>query len=540
MSQQNLLKRSHKADFSASLNRERSFVKTNSNNSKEKRRSQTFVKPAIELYRPPNSRTDLSPSSGNLNVHAKEFTMAQDQREHRDFPMALQSSKSSGNLNQIMQHQQQQHYQQQQQAQQHYQQQQQQQNALQHSKSSGSILKSPPGTWQFIPVPTGLHMPTHSGLLHSNSTSTLIHHLHQQQQIAAAAAAAAAAAQSHRVSFQPQLYGQPFASPPALYTPEQPTFGGAVRQQHQQQVFNGHLNGGGGGLLLKRSKSFTAAAAPEYQSSSSSSHRQHFKNLSNISEQPFLFNSHHSSSSISSPILPVTSNNTSQRQLEPLIAAYATDADRNSLRLAVDEPQQLASRTLMDLVRVIMERVVREGMTCAEGAARVCVAIVEREAGGRETFAETLVNTCQQWYQERDKLLRSITSSSSDGTRFTAFMWFLTELFTRLKRHHTLALTLLSILAACCQACVSAPIRCLAETECLFFVLTSIGRDLEQELPQQLDLLMGGVRDGFLMSMEQGGAGQAVRKTLLQLIELHASSWQLNGSGVLYYYPRIK
>lgn len=213
--------------------------------------------------------------------------------------------------------------------------------------------------------------------------------------------------------------------------------------------------------------------------------------------------------------------------------------DDANLKLAVEDPNQLPSRTLMDLVKIIMERVV-EGMRYSEAGAKLCISIIEREKN--QTFVESLINTCQQWYQERDKILRGV--KAGDGTRFTAFMWFLTEMCGQLKRaqlkgqFETLQpdLVLLSVLGKCCQACVSLPIKCLSETECLFFVLTSIGRDLETELPTQLEQLLGSVRDGFLAS----AGAPAVRRTLLQLIELHASSWQLPGSSVLYYYPRVK
>lgn len=73
----------------------------------------------------------------------------------------------------------------------------------------------------------------------------------------------------------------------------------------------------------------------------------------------------------------------------------------------------------------------------------------------------------------------------------------------------------------------------LFQIECLFFVLTSIGRDLEQELPKELEQVLAGVRDAFLTAVTI----PSIRKTLLQLIELHAAKWQLPASAVMYYYP---
>jgi hypothetical protein len=69
------------------------------------------------------------------------------------------------------------------------------------------------------------------------------------------------------------------------------------------------------------------------------------------------------------------------------------------------------------------------------------------------------------------------------------------------------------------------------QTDSLFFVLTSIGRDLENELPTHIPLLLASVRDAFL----EPAAVPAIKKTLLQLIELHASRWQLPARAVMYY-----
>lgn len=77
-------------------------------------------------------------------------------------------------------------------------------------------------------------------------------------------------------------------------------------------------------------------------------------------------------------------------------------------------------------------------------------------------------------------------------------------------------------------------IEFLFQIECLFYVLTCIGRDLETHLSDQLDGLLASVRDAFLNS---NASAPAIRRTLLQLIELQASQWQLPGNTVLYYYP---
>lgn len=70
--------------------------------------------------------------------------------------------------------------------------------------------------------------------------------------------------------------------------------------------------------------------------------------------------------------------------------------------------------------------------------------------------------------------------------------------------------------------------------DCLFSILTSVGKDLQSEMPNQLQQLMSEIRDAFLSEY----TSNVVKKTLLQLIELHASEWQLSAPAVVYYYPK--
>ncbi|KAL3282781.1 hypothetical protein HHI36_005948 [Cryptolaemus montrouzieri] len=444
MTDENNLKRSSKTDFTAAaLMRERSFVKSSK---EQKRRSQTMAtirgKPTMEIYRPPNVRTDLQfpNNAAKLNVHAKEFTM-----NHHMQPYALQSSKSSGDI--LLEH--------------HL-------PHLQHSKSSGNVLRHLNHHPGIIPlIPAAFPIP----LMQASSHAQLLNH--------------------HLSGMRFPQFSNDALTQHSMFTgfnqPKPVTF--ATPQQQTHHHHNSNQN-------LKRSKSLGATDSQNLATK-----------LQGIAKD------------------------------EADLGIFSAE-DQKNIKLAVVDPNQLPSRTLMDLVKIIMERVV-EGIKYCEAGAKLCIAIIEREKN--QTFLESLLNTCQQLYQERDKNLRDI--KAGDGTKFTSFMWFLTEMCGQLKRHQLKGqfenlqpeIVLLSILAKCCQSCVSLPIKCLSETECLFFVLTSIGRDLEAELPQQLEQLLASVRDGFLTA-----STPSVRRTLLQLIELHASNWQLAGSSVLYYYPRIK
>lgn len=216
-----------------------------------------------------------------------------------------------------------------------------------------------------------------------------------------------------------------------------------------------------------------------------------------------------------------------------------------AIHRAVEDPNQVSARTLMQLVKHIMDRVV-ESRSFAEPAAKLCITIIEKEKN--ETFLESLLNTCQLWYQNREKYLKaSSPSSGSSGApivRYPAFMAFLNEMYCQLKRRQLQlktqydgvapGLLLLTLLAKCCQECLKPPsINSLKEMECLFFVLSSIGKDLETELPARMNAVLAGVRDAFLTP----ASVPAIRKTLLQLIELHAAQWQLPAPAIMYYYP---
>ncbi|XP_045107082.1 uncharacterized protein LOC123502000 isoform X4 [Portunus trituberculatus] len=221
----------------------------------------------------------------------------------------------------------------------------------------------------------------------------------------------------------------------------------------------------------------------------------------------------------------------------------------NSITRATNDPNSVSARQLMEVVRHVFTRVV-EASRHAEPAARLCISIIQKEKN--ETFLETLLNTCQEYFQERDRLLRNNPPAPYPGfvpahPRWIAYMTFLNEMYTQLKRRHVQLMTkrmrnsetppgllLLTLLAQCCQVCLKEnAVNSLAETECLFFVLTGVGKDIEVELPHQMGRVMTAARDAFLTTVRV----PAVRKTLLQLIEMHAARWQLPAPAVMYYYP---
>lgn len=74
---------------------------------------------------------------------------------------------------------------------------------------------------------------------------------------------------------------------------------------------------------------------------------------------------------------------------------------KNLIEKAIEDPNQLTARQLMELADHVMKRAI-EGRRYALPISRLCISIIAKERN--ETFLEALLNTCRQWYQEREKV----------------------------------------------------------------------------------------------------------------------------------------
>ncbi|CAK9823241.1 CBP80/20-dependent translation initiation factor [Anthophora retusa] len=419
----------------------------NNNNNSNNNNNNNYVttlksKPSLEIYRPPGGRaegTTANTTNPRLNVHAKEFTMKQNDSH---------PSKSRTNASERSPY------------------------YLQHSKSSGNV---------------------HRYLYTPQQQQQIQHALHQQH---------------HQTS---------------RHTGHHST-GSALRQTHplDTSASSGNILHGSGRVHFNMDQNEVKVNAVKPARLT--------KSLSFVST----YGLKRSKSLNAADVLAAKAVNISDASE---LGKFPT-AVQDTLLKAIEDPNLLNARALMELVRHILERVV-ENRKHAEPAAKICITIIEKET--KETFLESLLNTCQQWYQDRVKILYD----GSSYHRYSAFMTFLNEMYCQLKRRQLQLKTqqegvppgrvLLTLLWKCCQDCLQPPVvNSLAETDCLFFILTCIGKDLDTELPAQLQQLLGSLRDAFLA---EDTILPSVRKTLLQLIELHAAHWQLPAPAVVYYYP---
>lgn len=224
---------------------------------------------------------------------------------------------------------------------------------------------------------------------------------------------------------------------------------------------------------------------------------------------------------------------------EPAPANASFPAEYQGLvKKALHDPNTLSSHQLMELVRAVCQRAT-EGIQNAEPSAQLCLSIIAKERG--ETFLESLLSACREWFNERDQLLRPLDATMAVPRRWTAYVCFLAELLLGLRGRTSggrgtasRTLCLVMLLCDCCHIILRPPsLGNPAEMECLRSVLTIAGRAVERDAPQRMASLVGRLREAFV----QPGLSAQARKTLLELLELHASGWQLNLAQQLYYFP---
>ncbi|KAI5717206.1 hypothetical protein M8J77_002057 [Diaphorina citri] len=210
---------------------------------------------------------------------------------------------------------------------------------------------------------------------------------------------------------------------------------------------------------------------------------------------------------------------------------------QQTINQAVKDPNKVETQKLMQLAKLIVERAT-EDKHYSFSAARLCILIIEKEVND-PTFLDALINTCQMWYQQRDTLLKYKPYT------YSSYISFLNQTYLQLKRSqlHLKSNTyddsppttlLLNLIGKSCQdSLLRGAHKSVTEVESLFFVITTIGKDLESESPQVLKQLFNNIRDIYIFAKSP----DPVKKTLLQLIELHAAKWQLPASALRYYYP---
>lgn len=227
---------------------------------------------------------------------------------------------------------------------------------------------------------------------------------------------------------------------------------------------------------------------------------------------------------------------------EPANACFPAEY-QSLVKKAMHDPNTLSSHQLMELVRAICQRAT-EGIQNAEPSAQLCLSIIAKERG--ETFLESMLSACREWFNERDQLLRPLDATMVVPRRWTAYVCFLAELLLGLRGRISTScptggrgtasrtLCLVMLLCDCCHIILRPPsLGNPAEMECLRSVLTIAGRAVERDAPQRMAILVGRLREAFV----QPGLSAQTRKTLLELLELHASGWQLNLAQQLYYFP---
>ncbi|XP_025204074.1 probable cyclin-dependent serine/threonine-protein kinase DDB_G0292550 isoform X2 [Melanaphis sacchari] len=198
----------------------------------------------------------------------------------------------------------------------------------------------------------------------------------------------------------------------------------------------------------------------------------------------------------------------------------------------VKDTKNSPTKDLMLLALKIIEHVVNNQDTM-KPSVNLSLYIIERDT--RDTYVNMIINTIQLWFVKREKLLQP--------PRFFSYATFVLQMYKGMKQNKVLSnrmekeaysrkQTLLMLLFKICEHCLMpSKENTIEEIECLFNIVDSIGRDLEQEVPDTLKQLYVSIRDVMLTR----DCSSSVKKTLLHLIELRASQWSLPSSAVHYY-----
>nr|XP_054922941.1 MIF4G domain-containing protein-like [Dermacentor andersoni] len=198
------------------------------------------------------------------------------------------------------------------------------------------------------------------------------------------------------------------------------------------------------------------------------------------------------------------------------------------------DPTGLTGTLWAALARALCKSVI-EGEENALAVATPCVFFSERDKSG--VFSRALLNSVHKWFNRRGELLEA---SSGYPRRWTTYVSLVTMLFLELRRKSGGAYDVMFLATLLCNCCLVILCHPLLgndnEMECLRWVLTAAGSAMQATVPWLMTMLTGRMRSAFM----QSGVSAKARYTLLELIELRASGWQLNAAQVQYYRPQAK
>lgn len=104
------------------------------------------------------------------------------------------------------------------------------------------------------------------------------------------------------------------------------------------------------------------------------------------------------------------------------------------IKRAIDNPNNLTVNQLMEIVSIICSKAMESSMN-SYGLAKICITIADKDAN--QIFLESLVNCCREWFNEKDKLIRSTSiGSQHPKQRWLSYIAFVTELYLNLKSKH--------------------------------------------------------------------------------------------------------
>lgn len=231
------------------------------------------------------------------------------------------------------------------------------------------------------------------------------------------------------------------------------------------------------------------------------------------------------------------------------LQSHCRDEEEGSLQIsslvrqAMHDPTKLSSKQLEKLACAICQTGTKS-VAHAEAAADFCYRIAK--AAHNVAFVEHLLATCHKLFGRWLELMCLLEAAENVLMHWTPYVTFVASLLLKFESFDfecasgpdgslkSVPQQLAFLLNKCFHIILRPPaLGSVAEMECLRSAMTASGQAMQHVEPHLMCMLIVRLRDAFVIP----NLHTRSREVLLELIELHASGWQMSPAQHMYYNP---
>lgn len=211
------------------------------------------------------------------------------------------------------------------------------------------------------------------------------------------------------------------------------------------------------------------------------------------------------------------------------------------VRQAMHDPTKLSSKQLEGLAFAICHTGTKS-VEHAKAAAHFCYRIAM--AAHNVAFVEHLLASCHKLFGRRVELMRQL--EAAENVHWTPYVTLVANLLLKFESFDfecargpdgslkSVPQQLAFLLSSCFDIILRTPtLGSITEMECLRTAMTASGQAMQHAEPHLMCMLIVRLRDAFVIPSVHARS----RMVLLELIELHASGWQMSPAQQMYYNP---